>query len=57
MTKMICLGILMIEMYAKSITIKKKKDIHSMTRKYLDKNINSVRKYFIFIYHRDCRFN
>ena len=25
MTKMICLGILMIEMYAKSITIKKKK--------------------------------
>lgn len=26
MTKMICLGILMIEMYAKSITIKKKKD-------------------------------
>ena len=35
MTKMICLGILMIEMYAKSITIKKKKDIHSMTRKYL----------------------
>lgn len=35
MTKMICLGILMIELYAKSITIKKKKDIHSMTRKYL----------------------
>ena len=25
MTKMICLGILMIKMYAKSITIKKKK--------------------------------
>ena len=36
MTKMICLGILMIKMYAKSITIKKKKkDVHSMSRKYL----------------------
>ena len=34
MTKMICLGILMLNMYAKNITIKKKK-IHSMSRKYL----------------------